>query len=216
MRMVSTTPEEPYHIQCRDRRPVSKVPTYPCTRLIINLARATDTPELLLSAFYDLSRCSPSDCATGYTCPETSIHHCLSDQDLMNLLRGKEHSSRLLSTFIVQELESRGPSPGCQYATTNAPDARRRNCQASFEAVTFEILRDANGALRHRNSDPLFAIMDAELMMSSGVDLSGRQNLAFRACEACRVEFASAASLCREDFWHLLPQWFNIKIVPWG
>lgn len=180
---------------------------------MINLARASDALELLPAAFYDLSRSSPSDSAAGYVCPLTSKTHQLSDADLLNLLRGKEHASRFLSTFIVNELEGRDPSPSCAHQL-DSDGSRRRVCQAAFEAITFEILRDVNGVVCHRSSDPLFAMMDAELMQTRE-DPLGRPNSMLRACEFCRSEFGSAVDAAREEFWQRLPLWFGVDPQIW-
>ncbi|KAG6902100.1 hypothetical protein C0995_004280 [Termitomyces sp. Mi166 len=163
--------------------------------LIINLARAVNALELLPAAFYDLSRSPPSASAAGHTCPLTLTTHQLSDLDLLNLLRGKEHSSRFLSTFIVKELEGREPSMSCIHRM-EVDAARRRICQAAFEAITFEILRDINGTTRE---DPL-----------------GRLSSVLRACEYCRSEFGAAVDAAREDFWQRLPTWFGIDPVVWN
>lgn len=182
--------------------------------MVINLARASNALELLPSAYYDLSRSSPSECAAGYTCPVTSETHHLSDNDLLILLQGKEHAARFLSAFIAKELEGRDASSFCEYQ----PDldaSRNRICQAAFETVTFEILRDVNGVICHRSSDPLFAILDAE-MMQTREDVSGRPYLALRACEACRAEFAFAVDVSREEFWRKLPNWFGIDPRVWA
>ncbi|PFH53733.1 hypothetical protein AMATHDRAFT_73160 [Amanita thiersii Skay4041] len=181
--------------------------------LVIKLAREVNAPYLLPSAFYDLSRCYPSDTVSGYTCPKTHQTHFLSDSDLTNLLKGKEHTSRFLSTFIVNELEGRQPSLACVYKTEIDP-LRKRNCQAAFEAITFEILRDVNGVVCHRSSDPLFAIMDAELMQTRE-DPTGRTDLTVRACEFCRAEFSTVVDAAREEFWRRLPQWFGLDVHPW-
>ncbi|KAF8070000.1 hypothetical protein FPV67DRAFT_1560971 [Lyophyllum atratum] len=182
--------------------------------LVINLAQAASAPELLPTAFYDLSRSSPSDCAAGYVCPLTSKTHHLSDADLLSLLRGKEHGSRFLSTFIVNELEGREPSPACVHRM-ELDGARRRICQSAFEAITFEILRDINGTVCLRSSDPLLAIMDAELMQTRE-DPLGRTNPIMRACEFCRSEFGAAVDGAREEFWQRLPIWFGVDPPVWA
>ncbi|KAF9479065.1 hypothetical protein BDN70DRAFT_913364 [Pholiota conissans] len=185
---------------------------YPHPILVINLARETATADLLPSAFYDLSRCAASEIATGYLTPgvtDRSEMHILSDDDLLNTLRGREHASRFLSTFVVNELEGRDVSAGCVYR--NDPDPfRKRLCQATFEATTFEILRDVNGVVFHRSSDPLFAIMDADLMQTRSDSANGRLSLLHRACEPCRVEFTASVDAAREEMWHKLPGWFGI------
>jgi hypothetical protein len=206
------------------------------------LARQTNAPDLLPSAFYDLCRCSASEIASGYTIssPQSGLeHHTLSDSDLLRVLKGREHASRFLSTFIVTELESRPPSANCMYTnsvTTNTgdvvPDAtRRRICEATFEATTFEVLRDVNGVVFHLSSDPLFAMMDADLMQTSrisahvlgspangnasGESSNGRLGLLHRACEPCRIEFSNAVDAAREEMWHRLPRWFGIESIDW-
>jgi len=181
--------------------------------MVINLARAVDAPYLLPSAFYDLSRCYPSDIAVGYKCARTQETHHLSELDLTNLLKGKEHASRFLSTFIVRELENREPVASCMYKADSDP-LRKWHCQAAFEAVTFEILRDVNGVVYHRSSDPLFAIMDAELMQSRE-DLAEQYDVSMRVCDSCRSGFSAAVDNAREEFWGKLPQWFGLTLESW-
>ncbi|KAJ7703235.1 hypothetical protein B0H17DRAFT_1042405 [Mycena rosella] len=180
---------------------------YPHPILVINLARAIHAPEILPSAFYDLSRSVVSETTTGYT-DSSNVVHQLSPDDLMNLLKGREHASRFLSTFIVNELEGREPSANCIH-TRDEDAARRRACQAAFESITFEILRDVNG-VTHRSSDPLFAIVDAELMQTRD-DTHGHGSV-LRACEWCRLEFGAAVDSSREEFWSKLPVWFSVEL----
>ena len=193
--------------------------------LVINLARQTNAPDLLPSAFYDLCRCSSSEIGSGYT--TTPAHggpaekHTLSDMDLLQVFKGREHAARFLTIFIATQLESRPPSPGC----LNTDASQRRICQATFEAITFEILRDVNGVIFHRASDPLFAMMDADLMQTSqrvsgtvavgspgsAPSSNGMLSTLQRACEPCRTEFSNVVDATREDMWHRLPEWFGIK-----
>jgi hypothetical protein len=137
----------------------------------------------------------------------------LADDDLMNALRGREHASRFLSTFVVHELECRDSSAGCLYRNEQEPFLSRI-CQAAFEATTFEILRDVNGIVCHRTSDPLFAMMDAELMQNRSESRNARLNLQ-RACEPCRMEFAASVDNNREEMWSKLPIWFNVDLLSW-
>jgi hypothetical protein len=178
--------------------------------MVINLARAVDAPYLLPSAFYDLSRCYPSDTAVGYKCPRTQETHHLSELDLTNLLKGKEYAARFLSSFILNDLENREPAANCMYKTDSDP-LRKRHCQAAFEAIAFEILRDVNGVVYHRSSDPLFAIMDAELMQSRE-DLAG---VSMRVCDSCLSGFGAVIDSTREEFWRKLPQWFGLTLQSW-
>ncbi|PPQ90553.1 hypothetical protein CVT25_015867 [Psilocybe cyanescens] len=190
---------------------------YPHPILVINLAKETGATELLPSAFYDLSRCTASEIATGYLPvggSDRSELQTLSDEDLMNALRGREHASRFLSTFVVNELEGRDASANCVHRADPDP-FRKRICQATFEATTFEILRDVNGVVFHRSSDPLFAIMDADLMQTRSDSTHGRLSLLHRACEPCRLEFTAAVDAAREDMWHKIPAWFGIELPTW-
>ena len=183
-------------------------------RLVINLAKEINAPELLPSAFYDLSRISPSEIATGLVSTDRSEVQFLSDDDLMSTLRGREHASRFLSTFVVHELECRESSAGCLYRNEQDP-FRSRICQVAFETTTFEILRDVNGVVYHRTSDPLFAMMDVELMQNRRESGNARLNFLQRACEPCRVEFSASVDINREEMWSRLPIWFNVDLLSW-
>ncbi|KAJ7462250.1 hypothetical protein B0H11DRAFT_2160122 [Mycena galericulata] len=180
---------------------------YPHPILVINLAQAINASEILPSAYYDLSRYVVSETTAGYTDSDNVVHQ-LSPDDLMSLLKGREHASRFLSTFIVNELEGREPSVSCVHIR-DEDAAQRRACQAAFESITFEILRDVNG-VTHRSSDPLFAIVDAELMQTRD-DAQGQPSV-LRACEFCRLEFGAAVDQAREEFWSKLPIWFGVDL----
>lgn len=134
----------------------------------------------------------------------------LSEDALMNLLKGRENASRFLSTFIANHLEGRTPAANCVYQSQSLK-SRKRTCQTAFEAITFEILRDANGVVCQRSSDPLFAMMDAEMMQST-LD-SHRPHS--RPCENCRSEFSTIVGAARADFWRRLPEWFGIEVPSW-
>jgi hypothetical protein len=186
-------------------------------RLVINLARETNSLELLPSAFYDLSRCAPSQAAVGYKDPDTAEIHQLSDGDLLHLLRGREHASRFFSTFIVNELEGRSPSEWCVHCN-EGEFFLRRACHIAFEAITFELIRDTNidGGYCKRSADPLYAMAVAELMQNKG-DIRGSEiKVNFRPCEACRGEFAAVVSTARQEFWQKIPGWFGIDVQNWG
>jgi len=179
--------------------------------LVINLARSVNAPELLSSAFYDLSRSSISSTAAGYIASETMECHQLAEEDLFHLLKGREDASRFLSTFLAVRLGGRKPSPNCIY--TQAGDHPRRSyCQAAFENIFYDMLRDANSLLCYRSCDPLFAIINAEMIHER--DDGG---ILLRPCEYCRAEFRMEVEAARNDFWHSLPEWFgDIQVSAWG
>lgn len=132
----------------------------------------------------------------------------------MRTLRGREHTSRFFSTFVVHELDSRNSSEGCLYRNEQDP-FRSRICQAAFETTTFEMLRDVNGIVCHRTSDPLFAIMDADFMQNRSESGNARLNFLQRACEPCRMEFTVSVDNNREKMWSKLPIWFNVDLLSW-
>lgn len=132
----------------------------------------------------------------------------------MSALKGREHASRFLSTFVVNELEGRDCSLACLHRNEQDP-FRKRICQATFEATTFEILRDVNGIVYHRSSDPLFAMMDADLMQNRNESGIARLNLLHRACEPCRAEFTASVDNAREELWSMLPVWFDVDLPSW-
>ena len=188
--------------------------TYIAYRVIIALAREVDAPQLLPSAFYDLSRYLPSQLADNYTDPDTGRVYTLIDTDLFRVYRGKEQAARYFSTFIVKEREARSPSEFCHNKNELQP-SRKRRCQMAFEAVTYSLIRDVNGLVLNRNSDPLFAIADS-LLMQTKEDAPGTENrAAVRACEACRMEFGAIVDAIRNEFWHRLPEWFDLDVPSW-
>ncbi|ESK97300.1 hypothetical protein Moror_17731 [Moniliophthora roreri MCA 2997] len=176
---------------------------------VINLARRVDAPEILPSAFYDLSRCSSARVAQGHMCTLTQELHQLSQDDLLSLLKGREHASRFLSTFLVHYVEGMAPSAACIYRR-QTDITRRRACQSAFEGITFALLRDSNDVLGQRSSDPLFILMDAELMLTR---YDGERNL--RPCEFCREEFGALLDSAREEFWRQIPQFFGLDLPTW-
>ena len=183
--------------------------------LVISVAREVDAPELLPSAFYDLSRYLPSQVCSGYKDPLTLVPHRLSSDDLFRVFRGKEQTARYFSTFIVNELEGRMPCKFCLNRNELVP-FRKRSCQVAFETITVSILRDSNGMLLNHNTDPLFAIADS-LAMQTKEDAPGSENTAtYRACEACRLEYMAVVKAVREEFWRRLPEWFDLTVSNWA
>ncbi|KAF9808925.1 hypothetical protein IEO21_07690 [Rhodonia placenta] len=183
----------------------------PHPTLIIELAREVNAPDLLPSAFYDLSRYPPSQIALGHISEIDSRNLNLASEDLLRVLRGKEQSARFLSTFIVNELEGREPSDGC-LRRQDPHSSIQRACQVAFETINFELIRDVNSMVCNRNSDPLFAIADS-LLMQTREDVPGAQNRAvYRACEVCRLEYGSVVDTSREDFWRRIPEWFELEL----
>ncbi|TBU29539.1 hypothetical protein BD311DRAFT_660896 [Dichomitus squalens] len=189
-------------------------PGLPHPLVLIRLAREVDAPRLLPSAFYDLSRYLPSQLMEGHTTAD-GVHHELDIDDLCRVLRGKEQAARFFSTFIVTELEGRTPSQLCMHRNEVQPSLKRA-CQMAFEAVTFELIRDVNGMVCNRNSDPLFSIGESVTMQTRD-DHPGIENkAAYRACEACRLEYSVIVEVAKEEFWRQLPSWFELDVKRWA
>ncbi|KAH7888792.1 hypothetical protein F5I97DRAFT_1855572 [Phlebopus sp. FC_14] len=189
-------------------------PALPHPIEVVKLARDIDAPSLLPSAMYDLSRCTPSEAALGLFKTDRGEYIRLDKVDLLGVLRGREHASRYFSTFIVNALEGRAPSNSCLRRNDTNPIAKLA-CQIAFEAITFELLRDVNGIVNNRTSDPLYAMAYAELIQTRE-DASEDHLSTMRTCERCRTEFSSMVVVAKEDFWRKLPGWFGVEVPDWG
>jgi hypothetical protein len=163
---------------------------------------------------YDLTRSTPSEAAIGFVSPFTGMNIRLEYADLLTVLKGREQASRFFSTFIVNNLEGRQPSRWCLCRKDGHP-VNKRTCQIAFEAITFELLRDINGIISNRTSDPLYAMTEAEQMQIRD-DLLNSEVSPMKTCEHCRVEFGAVVDAAKEDFWKKLPKWFDIDVSPWG
>lgn len=163
---------------------------------------------------YDLTRSIPSEAAIGFVSPSTGTTIRLEYDDLLAVLRGREQASRFFSTFIVNNLEGRQPSRGCHRRKDGNP-INKRTCQIAFEAITFELLRDINGIISNRTSDPLYAMAEAEQMQIRDDLLNGEAS-PMKTCESCRGEFGAIVDTAKKDFWQKLPEWFDIDVSPWG
>lgn len=150
----------------------------------------------------------------GHITPDGK-HYRLDIDDLCRVLRGKEQAARFFSTFIVTELEGRSPSQLCVYRNEVQP-ARKRACQMAYEAVTFELIRDVNGMVCNRNSDPLFSILESMAMQTRGDQPGVENKVAYRACEACRLEYGVVVAAARDEFWRHLPAWFDLEVKAWA
>lgn len=211
---VYTHPVRSYPTRCELQASFTHSMCSVLRSLLIKLAREIGAPQLLPSAFYDLSRYLPTQLVEGHLASD-GTHYSLNHEDLCRALRGKEQAARYFSTFIVAELEGRSPSHLCVHRHEVQPSTRRA-CQMAFEAVTFELIRDVNGMVCNRNTDPLFSIGES-LAMQTREDSPGMENkAAYRACEACRLDFGAVVGAAREEFWRQLPAWFELEVKSWA
>jgi len=158
---------------------------------------------------YDLSRITPREVAIGIESPVTGKPIGLEYADLLRVLKGREQASSFLTAFIVTELEGRQPSRWC---LRRKDAASKKICQVAFTTITFELLRDMGGITRDI-SDPLHAISEAGQMQLRD-DSFGSPPMTL--CESCRTVFAMAVGGARENFWGLLPEWFDVEVSTWG
>lgn len=147
-------------------------------------------------------------------CPNDQTVHQLKTEDLVSTLKGKECASRFLSSFIVNEMEGREVSEFCT-SKGEGDLGGRKGCRVAFEAITFELLRDINGLVCNRNSDPLFAVSES-LAMQLRCEASGTGSKETRNCEFCRLELAAVVKSACEAIWTRLPGWFDVEVEDWN
>ena len=112
-------------------------------------------------------------------------------------------------------MEGREVSEFCTKKVEGDSGHSRRGCRIAFETITFELLRDINGLVCNRNSDPIFAISES-LAMQLRCETSGSGNRDARTCEYCRMELASVVKSACEAIWMRLPAWFDVEVEDWN
>ena len=192
---------------------------------MINLAREIEAPELMPSAFYDLSRypysqifgSSATDDEQDPLTVGASRRATLSPSDIQKLALGKEAASHAV-TWLIQSMahgthrEARHLSaPAFSYGYSHAETHKRRRsaglictsasaCRKDFaelvELATQHYLFD-----RERGcADPLYVA--EELGQLKGAD--------FSECRACARSLETWAAREREKMWKLIPAWFRL------
>ena len=192
---------------------------------MINLAREIEAPELMPSAFYDLSRypysqifgSSATDDEQDPLTVGASRGATLSHSDIQKLALGKEAASHAV-TWLIQSMahgthrEARHLSaPAFSYGYSHAETHKRRRsaglfctsasaCRKDFaelvELATQHYLFD-----RERGcADPLYVA--EELGQLKGAD--------FSECRACARSLETWAAREREKMWKLIPAWFRL------
>ncbi|KAG9312479.1 hypothetical protein JVU11DRAFT_6865 [Chiua virens] len=202
--------------------------------LAINLALELGIPEVLSSAFYDLSRYGPSRILTGAralppafpspdpcalrptTTPSGPLIH-LSHDCLMRTLKGRELAQLYISTFLARALEHR-PSGACLYATRtrasppgHADTPPSGHCDESFYFIHLNVLRSVGGIACGRDADPLFTLLQAAEMLERRDFSDGVRTCGLKMCGVCRREWRGEVGRAREEVWGLIPVWFGLK-----
>ncbi|GBE86205.1 hypothetical protein BKA93DRAFT_895291 [Sparassis latifolia] len=187
---------------------------YPSPIAVINLAREIDAPELLPSAFYDLSRYhftqifEPGD-------DEPLGPASLSLSDMQKLALGKEASQHAV-TGLIQSMASGTHRESALPPHLAMVHNRRRSsgqicvsagaCRKDFaelvDLATQHYLFD-----RERGcSDPLYV---AE-------ELGQLKSAEFSECKACAKSLEAWAARERERMWKLIPSWFRLDAYGLG
>ncbi|KAF9221159.1 hypothetical protein BS17DRAFT_712267 [Gyrodon lividus] len=186
--------------------------------LAINLALELGLPEVLPSAFYDLSRYGPSKILSGARAfpPPPLIH--LSHDSLVRTLKGRELAQVYISTFLTRALEHH-PSPSCLHSakaptstsTGGTAAVASAHCTESFYFIHLNVLRSVGGIACGRDADPLFTLMQAAEMLERKDFSDGVRTCGLRMCGVCKREWKGEVGRAREEVWGLIPVWFGLR-----
>lgn len=195
-------------------------------KAVINLSREVDSPSLLPSAFYDLSRYNFSqilepnedDPVPHFPCQTPS----LALSDMQKLALGKESSHHTVTTLIqamgnsqhlrhglghVHATSSHFRTSSSAARTCVSAAACRKDFSELVDLATQHYLFD-----RERGcSDPLYV---AE-------ELGQLKSAEFSECKACAKSLESWAARERQKMWKLIPSWFRLEVraeggLEWG
>jgi hypothetical protein len=191
--------------------------------LVIRLARELDELAFSLpSAFYDLSRYGPKKIVSGTAAPSPlnfgnpqSSSSCegdmaqLSTQDTIQILSGREHGQRYMTSFVERTLINPSISAHCINKDLNHSQV----CRQSFYFVMLNTLRAIGGIAFGRDADPLFTLSQTEGMLdrtdfSDGTD--PKVSCGLNICPACKADFRITIRRARADVWRLIPHWFGL------
>ncbi|KAI9463835.1 hypothetical protein HD554DRAFT_2026969 [Boletus coccyginus] len=198
--------------------------------LAINLALELGIPEVLPSAFYDLSRYGPSRILAGARGLPPSelqtqtqgdgkppmIH--LSHDSLVRTLRGRELAQLYISTFLARALEHR-PSAACLYSSgmgmppggTAAATFQSAHCAESFYFIHLNVLRSVGGIACGRDADPLYTLVQAAEMVERKDFSDGVRTCGLKMCGVCKREWKGEVGRARREVWGLIPVWFGLR-----
>ncbi|KAH7925769.1 hypothetical protein BV22DRAFT_1033574 [Leucogyrophana mollusca] len=202
--------------------------SYPHPILVVNLALELGLDAFLSSAFYDLSRYGPSKILAGTRTPpavfspspepsssetlsesaKVDPSHspvCLSPNNLVRTLQGRERSQLYIHTFLEAALKDR-PSPNC----LNAGKLTAGLCFESFYFIQLNVLRSVGGIAYGRDADPLFTLVQAVDMLERKDFSDGVKQCGLKMCMICKAEFADSVQKARIEVWDLIPGWFGL------
>ncbi|KAI0915235.1 hypothetical protein AcW1_007097 [Taiwanofungus camphoratus] len=187
---------------------------FPSPIAIISLAREIHAPELLPSAFYDLSRYhytqiyEPSEDEPLRSMLEP---HSLSSSDMVKLALGKETSQNIV-TSLIQGMASGSHRENASSSQSRMVSRHRQKssgqicvsaaaCRKDFSELV-ELASQHYLIDRERGcSDPLYV---AE-------ELGQLKSAEFSECKACSNSLETWAARERERMWRLIPSWFRLE-----
>jgi hypothetical protein len=192
--------------------------------LVIKLARELDELAFALpSAFYDLSRYGPKKIVSGTLAPiplELRTHKnrtptssqasvFLSTQETIQVLTGREHGQRFMTSFVEHTLRNPAISAQC----FNKENEQSKICRQSFYYIMLNTLRSIGGIALGRDADPLFTLSQTEGMLDRTDFCDGTDPkvlCALNICAACKSEFRAKIKDARADVWRSIPNWFGL------
>ncbi|PFH51908.1 hypothetical protein AMATHDRAFT_2617 [Amanita thiersii Skay4041] len=187
---------------------------YPNPIAVINIARETDAPSLLPSAFYDLARHSytqifePSEDDFLYQ-PPSSVQS-LSSADMQRLCLAKETIQHAITSLI----QAMGNSQYLRHAQYHSVQAHSRRVSITtgvcLSAATcrkdFSELVDL--ATQHYLFDRERGCLDPLYVAE---ELGQLKSTEFSECIACARSLETWAARERERMWKLIPLWFRLE-----
>ena len=204
--------------------------------LVISLAREIDHLAFVLpSAFYDLSRYGPKKIVSGTLAPlplnfdsptssptssptfptpdsptldGSKDPTCLSHQDAVSVLAGREQGQRFMISFIERTLVDPPISPRCL-----SQEFQSQACRAAFYFIMLNALRSMNGIAIGRDADPLYTLSQTEDMLDR-IDYADATDpkvlCSLNICAACKSDFRAVIRTARQDVWKSIPSWFGL------
>jgi hypothetical protein len=185
---------------------------------VINLAREVEAPELLASAFYDLSRYSYSQIYEPHEedplyRPPDFAPPLLSAADMGRLCIGKEHTQQTITSLIqamgngqhiIRQAQQHNGHFNLARRSSSGPicvsaAACRKDFTELVELATQHYLFD-----RERGCyDPLYVAEELGQLKSAEIS----------ECKACAKGLESWAAREREKIWRLIPVWFRLDSI---
>ncbi|KIK53795.1 hypothetical protein GYMLUDRAFT_49209, partial [Collybiopsis luxurians FD-317 M1] len=211
--------------QCLERLTLDRPCTLEAWDARENEALELSLDQFLPSAFYDLSRYGPSKIMYGtpgiksilVSPDEEPRYVCLSNQLLVQTLRGCECAQHLLIDFLSIHVENRQPSVKCLYRHPLHPSLIKSHpCVQGLQQIYFDTFHCIGGVSIGHDADPLFTL-NQTMERPTKPDRIESERMKALICRPCKLEFLACAR-GREAAWGCIPSWFGLEEVleRWG